>query len=415
MARRVVGRFTANDVFAKLSENERKVSFLHGQGVGDWETTLAWNPAEEMSRSNSSKELLNFTVSQRKRNRLVIGYMSYDFGAKQHGLKLGAKDDLHLPDIYLLAYDNWLTFGNNTATAHYKDPDFIVYVDNLVGESKNTFADLPSVQFKTKIDKATYRQKFSEIQNHIKRGDIYQVNFTHRLEASSDSSSRELFAKLLNANPVGFASYIEGDEFQVLSLSPERFVSIAGQKIVTSPIKGTAPRGADSKVDIANKNSLMASQKEAAELNMITDLLRNDLGKVCAVGTVKVTKQRQLQANRSVWHTYSTVEGTLAKGVTSLDAILSMLPGGSISGVPKKRALEIIDSIEPVRRGAYTGIVGRFEPNGDIDSSIIIRTIIKKGKKLYLQVGGGIVADSKVENEYQETLDKASGIVNILK
>lgn len=415
MSRKVIGKLSAKDVFARLGINESKVSFLHGQGASGWETTLAWNPVEELSGSNSRKELENFIASQRKNNRLVLGYISYDCGAKMHKLKLEAKDDLNLPDIYLLAYDNWLTFGNNTATAHYQDSGFLDMVYSLIGKSKNTFADLPSVQFKAKMDKSTYRRKFNEIQDHIKRGDIYQVNFTHRLEASSDSSSRELFAKLLKSNPVGFASYIEGDDFQILSLSPERFVSIAGQKIVTSPIKGTAPRGADLKADTANKNSLLESSKEAAELNMITDLLRNDLGKVCAVGTVKLTKQRQLQANRSVWHTYSTVEGTLAKEVTSLEAILSMLPGGSISGVPKKRALEVIDSIEPVRRGTYTGIIGRFESNGDIDSSIIIRTIVKKARKLYLQVGGGIVADSEVENEYQETLDKASGIVNILK
>ncbi len=415
MAYRVIGKFSAKDAYARLSTNERSVCFLHGQGKGGWETTLAWNPAEELSGSNSSKELDNFIVGQRKKNRLVIGYISYDFGAKQHGLNLVAKDDLHLPDVYLQAYDNWLTFTGNKMTAHYRDPAFAKEITNIMNRSRLIADETEKIHFKTKMSRMKYGRAFKEIQNQISKGNIYQINFSHRLEASTTASSRALFAKLLETNPTVFTSYIESEDFQILSFSPERFVKVIGQKIVTSPIKGTSPRGSNSKVDIANKKALLASPKEEAELNMITDLLRNDLGKVCVIGSVKVTKQRQLQANRGVWHTYSTVEGTLAKGVTSLSAILSMLPGGSISGVPKKRALEVIDELEPVRRGIYCGIIGRFEPNGNIDTSIAIRTLVKKGKKLFLQVGGGIVVDSKLESEYTETHDKARALVNSLE
>ncbi|HPJ80571.1 MAG TPA: anthranilate synthase component I family protein [Candidatus Portnoybacteria bacterium] len=185
-------------------------------------------------------------------------------------------------------------------------------------------------------------------------------------------------------------------------------------KIETCPIKGTRKRGNTKPKDNNLKKELLSNEKEKAELNMITDLLRNDLGKICKIGSVKVEKQRAISKCPTVWHTYSKITGILDNKNTSIDALISMIPGGSITGCPKKRAMEIIDELEPQTRGVYTGIIGQINPNLDLDFNIAIRTVIKKKEKLYLQVGGGIVIDSKNKSEYEETLHKAKSFMKIL-
>jgi len=191
-------------------------------------------------------------------------------------------------------------------------------------------------------------------------------------------------------------------------------VKVKNRKIETCPIKGTRPRGKTQKKDLKNKKELLGNKKEAAELNMITDLLRNDLGKVCEIGSLKVIGNRLISRCPTVWHTYSKITGRIAAEFTPVEALISMLPGGSITGCPKKHAMEIIDELEPTTRSVYTGIIGCIDPNLDLDFSIAIRTIIKKRDKLYLQVGGGIVYDSIEKAEFQETLDKAESFMEIL-
>ncbi|MEK7085610.1 MAG: anthranilate synthase component I family protein [Patescibacteria group bacterium] len=221
-----------------------------------------------------------------------------------------------------------------------------------------------------------------------------------------------MFLKVINANPVDYLAYMEGDGFEILSASPERFIKIENGNIETCPIKGTRPRGNNPKADQKLKQELLKNEKEAAELNMITDLLRNDMGKICKINTVKVAGHRLIQKCPTVWHTFSRITGKIA--VEPIEALLSMLPGGSITGCPKKRAMEIIDELEPTTRSVYTGVIGYIHPNKNLDFNIAIRTIIKKGKKLYLQVGGGIVLDSKEKAEFKETLDKAKSFMKIL-
>ena len=213
---------------------------------------------------------------------------------------------------------------------------------------------------------------------------------------------------------MGFLAYIKEKNFEILSASPERFIRIKGNKIETSPIKGTRPRGKTKEEDMKLRNDLKKNKKEKAELNMITDLLRNDLGEFCKTGSVKVEKQRLIKKYSNVWHTMSKISGEIDKKTNPIKGLISMLPGGSITGCPKKRAIEIIDEIEPTTRGIYTGIIGEITNKNNMDFSIAIRTIIRKGEDLYLQVGGGIVADSKNKDEFEETLHKAKSFMKIL-
>jgi para-aminobenzoate synthetase component 1 len=371
-----------------------------------WEKILAVNPKEKfsykISEKDFEKDVIKFIEKETKKKRKIFGFFSYDLGYKIHKIKNKAKDDLRLPDIYLLSFERWKTIKKNE-------------IEKILGSEVSTKThptiskNFTAQQCREEYDKAYFTTK-----NHIKEGDVYQLNLTHRLHAKTKKSSSEIFRKIIENNEVGFLAYIKGENFEILSASPERFIKIKGDRIETSPIKGTRPRGKTRAEDMRLKNELKKNKKESAELNMITDLLRNDLGKFCKTGSVKVEKQRIIKKYSNVWHTMSKISGVIDKKTNPIKGLISMLPGGSITGCPKKRAIEIIDEIEPTTRGIYTGIIGQITNKHDMDFSIAIRTIIKKGEDLYLQVGGGIVADSKNKDEFQETLDKAKSFMEIL-
>lgn len=377
--------------FLNLPNASKNICFLHSANNG--KSILAHNPIAKYS-GKKLKEFQSFLQSNK--NNLLIGYFSYDLAYQLHNIKKTAKNDLKLPEIYFLAFEKWEIFKNSK--------------NNSI-KLQNT-KKYKSTNFMAKTSKAEYKKAYKKIKHYIKEGDIYQLNLTHRLEANTNIPAKKLFLKIIESNPVDYLAYIEGDSFEILSASPERFVKIQNGNIETCPIKGTRPRGKNKKTDEKLKNELLKSEKEASELNMITDLLRNDLGKICKIGTVKVVGHRLIQKYPTIWHTYSKIVGEIA--TTPIEALISMLPGGSITGCPKKRAIEIIDELEPTTRGIYTGVIGYIEPNQNMDFSIAIRTITKKGKKLYLQVGGGIVNDSRQKSEYQETLDKAKSFMKIL-
>jgi para-aminobenzoate synthetase component 1 len=344
----------------------------------------------------------------------LIGYISYDVGYELHKIKKTAHDDLQLPDIYFFAFDNFIIFNNKIAEIHYTDPTF----PQKISEIKKRKGHKPPVaknkNFVPVTTQRQYERAYKQIKNYIFEGDIYQINLTHRLEAQTTLPPRILFTKIIETNPVDFLAYLEGEKFEILSASPERFVKVKNRNIETCPIKGTRPRGRTPKSDLRYKKKLLENKKEAAELNMITDLLRNDLGKVCEIGSVRVVGNRLLSKCPTVWHTYSIITGIVAKQFTPIEALMTMLPGGSITGCPKKHAMEIIDELEPTTRSVYTGVIGYINPNSEIDFSIAIRTIIKKNERLYLQVGGGIVYDSAVKAEFKETMDKAESFMKIL-
>jgi para-aminobenzoate synthetase component 1 len=264
------------------------------------------------------------------------------------------------------------------------------------------------------VTRADFLAAVVRVQQYIRAGDIYQVNLSQRLATPCEFSGWELFTRLLAVSPAPFAAYLDCGDFQIASSSPEQFLRMSGSYIATRPIKGTRPRSSDATRDAQLAYELQTSAKELAELVMITDLLRNDLGRVCEFGSVQVPELAHLERFAQVQHLVSTVEGRLRNDVTHFAALASAFPGGSITGAPKFRAMEIIDELEPIARGPYCGAHGYLGFNRESQLSISIRTAIHKDATAYFHVGAGIVADSTPAAEYEETLAKARGFLAAL-
>jgi len=269
-------------------------------------------------------------------------------------------------------------------------------------------------QLKSNFTPGQYMDAVQRSQDYIRAGDIFEVNITQRFEAPLLEDPWEVYKRLRQTNQAPFSGFLNFGGFQVLSSSPERFVKVQGNRVETRPIKGTRPRGRDLEGDKAYRQELLTSEKDKAELMMIVDLERNDLGKVCEIGSVHVPDLVRLEEYVTVFHLVSTVEGTLLPGKTVCDLLEAAFPGGSITGAPKIRSMEIIEELEKIRRGVYTGSIGYIDFNGDADLNIVIRTIICRNGKAYFQVGGAITIDSDPKSEYYETLDKAKGIMKAL-
>jgi para-aminobenzoate synthetase component 1 len=268
-----------------------------------------------------------------------------------------------------------------------------------------------AVGFISNLSREEFISKVQRVQEYIRAGDIYQVNLSQRLAAQCPLSGWEMFQRLSAISPAPYSAFLDCGDFQIASSSPEQFLRLSGSHIQTRPIKGTRPRAADPTRDAQLAYELQTSAKELAELVMITDLLRNDLGKVCEFGSVQTPELARLERFAQVQHLVSTVEGRLRAGVTHLAALAACFPGGSITGAPKFRAMEIIDELEPVARGPYCGCHGYLGFNRESQLSITIRTAICKDGLAHFNVGAGIVADSNPEAEYEETLAKAAGFL----
>lgn len=385
-----------HDLLTRFSENEPPLCFLASSASDGWKTILARRPAAVFSykhtagATHGAAQFLAFAKEQLARGRLLIGAIGYELGYELISLPREPYNDLNLPDIFFYSFDNYLSFDERAA--------------NLTGDdAASTLLFHPSPPF----TRSWYKAAYTRAMEHICAGDIYQINLTHRLEAQTKENPRALFQHLLRQNPAPFQGYIEGDDFAILASSPERFIRVRGDIIETYPIKGTRPRGESSVDDERLKRELLESGKERAELTMITDLLRNDIGKVSEIGTVEVVNPRAVSGHRSVWHTYAHIRGRLQKNITAAEALISMFPGGSVTGCPKKRAMELITALEPYARGFYTGAIGYIEPSGECDMAITIRTLVIKNNTAYLNVGAGVVYDSNVNREWNETFDKA--------
>lgn len=346
-------------------------------GKGWYKPVQAQDPLEIFKGPVS--QLDKFVTKHQSQKHFIGGYVSYG----------------NPPKVFFAAYDK---FEYLASSGSIKKPD------------KTKFLDRP---FTAVWARSKYNKAFYKIKEYISRGHIYQINLTHQLQTQSSRNGHQIFAQLVTSIDSPMMSYFDASNFEILSASPERFVKIESRHIETTPIKGTRARGKINDQEL--EAELTSSPKEAAELNMITDLLRNDLSAVCTLGSVEVEARKQIQKIDAVMHTYSKISGELQASISPINALLSMAPGGSVTGCPKKRAMEIIDELEPVERGAYCGNMVAIYPDGTLDSSILIRTIIKNGRELILPVGGGIVFDSNLEDEYQETLDKAKSIIDALK
>ena len=284
-------------------------------------------------------------------------------------------------------------------------------------DSGGALEPAPPLTFRSSVDRETYLRSVDRVREHIARGDIYQANLTRRLEASFDADPWELYRRLRTGDPSLFSAFLDvgpsqltGRPRALLSASPEPFLSVDGRGHAKSdPIKGTRPRGRDGTEDRALARELLASTKDRAENVMIVDVLRNDLGRVCRPGTVRVPRLCRLERTAAVQHLVSTVTGDLADGRDAFDLLAAAFPGGSITGAPKIRAMQIIESLEPIRRGPYTGALGWIGPDGAMQTSILIRTFVADGRRLTLHVGGGITWKSDPAGEWDETVVKARG------
>lgn len=300
--------------------------------------------------------------------------------------------------------DRWFEVGRlsdeirDLTEAHLPDPD-------------------PPTAFHDSVSSSQYCSMVERAREYIAAGDIYQVNLSHRLEARWNGGRRKLLSlyhRLRQVSPAPYSAFLDLGKRTILSSSPEQFLRISGRSIETRPIKGTRPRFPDRDRDEKSAYDLITSSKEISELIMITDLERNDLGQICEFGSIQATGLLKLERFAQVFHLVSTIQGTLREEVNHVDALAQCFPGGSITGAPKRRAREIIDELETTERGPYTGSLGCFGFNGESLFNITIRTLICETGSLYFHTGAGIVADSVPEQEWEETLHKAAGILRTM-
>ncbi|MGV6394207.1 aminodeoxychorismate synthase component I [Pseudomonas caspiana] len=353
----------------------------------------------------------------------LLGYLGYDFGRRLEPLPSGAIDDLQLPDARLGLYA-WAVITDHqlgtTQLMCHPSVDETEQQRLLALFSAEPATEQPAFHltspFKADLTPKDYHAAFARIQAYIQAGDCYQVNFAQRFQAGFQGDPWAAYCALRAACPTPFSGYLAlPDGAAILSLSPERFVKVSQRQVETRPIKGTRPRGRDAAEDAAFAAELLASPKDRAENLMIVDLLRNDLGRSCRIGSVKVPELFSLESYPNVHHLVSSVTGELADDHDALDLIAGSFPGGSITGAPKIRAMQIIDELEPTRRALYCGSLLYLDVRGEMDSSIAIRSLLVKDGTVYCWGGGGIVADSECEAEYQETFTKVRVLLNTLE
>lgn len=356
----------------------------------------------------------------------LLGYLSYDLKDCLEVLPRTSIDDLALPHLYMTAPTVLVVQDRIEGTTTIHLPIF-EHAENEVHQRLAAFREQLATEPITNgaaVGSATspvssfsrpeYLSAVAAIRDYIAQGDVYQVNMSQRFQSQFLGDPFALFANLFDQNPAPFFAYINAGDHQIVSTSPERFLLLQGQDIETRPIKGTRPRKDEPKEDNESRLELLNSTKDAAELSMIVDLMRNDIGKVCRAGSVHVSEHKRLEAYQNVYHLVSNVRGVLDDGLDAVDLIRATFPGGSITGCPKIRSMEVIDELEPVRRHIYTGSIGYLSFHETMDLSIAIRTATVHAGKLVFSVGGGVVYDSDPNCEFEETLHKGRTLMDAL-
>ncbi|MCG8324975.1 MAG: aminodeoxychorismate synthase component I [Thiotrichales bacterium] len=353
----------------------------------------------------------------------AMGYFAYDLGRRIEKLPETSSRDLDVPDMAIGIYDwavivdhhlrrSWLcSMGNDEQTLNQWSALQQIFRDAAAADDR-----VPEINsdINSNFDKEHYARAFHRVKQYIRSGDCYQVNLAQRFDVSIATDPWSLYRNLRQLNPAPFSAYMNLDECAVLSSSPERFLKVADGHVETKPIKGTRRRSSFAFEDSELARELLESEKDRAENLMIVDLLRNDLGKNCRTGSIAVPKLYALESYATVHHLVSTVTGRLARDRHALDLLRGCFPGGSITGAPKCRAMEIIEELEPHRRTVYCGSIGYIGCDGNMDTSIAIRTLVQIRDHVYYWAGGGIVADSKMAAEYQECFDKAAAMLKLL-
>jgi para-aminobenzoate synthetase component I len=374
----------------------------------------------------------------------AVGYLSYDLVRQFESLPNHAQNDLHFPDLEFAFYDLVAAFDHTSGEWHLM---FCPPLERFLGEPREKLyregcdrlaalearlstprphpepaASLDAVAFQPQQSRDSYMDRVRRCQDYIAAGDLYQANLSHRFSVTSRSFAEEAglamelqaYARLRRMNPSPFSGLMRIGQTSLISTSPERLVRLDGRSADTRPIAGTRRRGLDDSDDRRLREELLGNEKERAEHLMLVDLERNDLGRVCEFGSVLVDELLSIEQYSHVSHLVSHISGRLRTDVTGFDLLRAVFPGGTITGVPKIRCMEIIDELEPVRRGPYTGSMGYLSWSGDLDFNIIIRTLVLHEGQGYLQVGAGIVADSDPAKEYEETMHKAQAFLSAL-
>ena len=354
----------------------------------------------------------------------AVGYLAYELAHLLERLPSTADDDLALPEMVIGFYD-WVI-----ARDHMTDATWLVSTGLPEATRDKAEERLRSIQrslnqarlrpcppartcrpegLRSNFSRGRYLNAVDAVKDYIAGGDAYQVNISQRFEGPQPCDPWELYLRLRQVNPAPFASYLQFPEVAVLSASPEEYLLVEDGTVQTRPMKGTRPRGRSPQEDRRMAAELMSSEKERAENVMIVDLMRNDLGRVCTPGSIQVPELFTLETHPNVFQMTSTVRGRTRPGIDAVDVLTACFPGGSVTGAPKIRAMEIIDELEPTQRSVYCGAIGYIGFDGSMLTSVPIRIILAKGRRVYFQTGAGIVADSDPQAEYEETLHKAKG------
>ncbi|MFP2352069.1 aminodeoxychorismate synthase component 1 [Enterobacter ludwigii] len=347
----------------------------------------------------------------------ALGLFGYDLGRRFETLPETAQDDIPLPDMAVGLYD-WaiIVDHHKQAVSLLSHQDVSARLAWLEAQVPVATADFHLTSaWRANMTAREYAAKFERVQGYLQSGDCYQVNLAQRFQATCEGDEWQAFTRLNASNRAPFSAFLRLEQGAILSLSPERFIHLADGTIQTRPIKGTLPRLADPVADRQQAEKLAASLKDRAENLMIVDLMRNDIGRVAVPGSVRVPELFVVEPFPAVHHLVSTITAQLPASRTACDLLRAAFPGGSITGAPKVRAMEIIDELEPHRRNAWCGSIGYISLCGTLDTSITIRTLTACNGNLYCSAGGGIVADSQVDGEYQETFDKVNRILKQLE
>jgi para-aminobenzoate synthetase component 1 len=358
----------------------------------------------------------------------ALGYWGYDLARCNHGLPEIARDSEHLPEMAVGVYDWALIIDHQERTArlvsrqrYAETGQLLPQILERLQKTSQLAVTAPQAAFRVQgtirsnLSRDAYRDALNKISNYLHEGDCYQVNLAQRFAVRAEGDAFAAYLELRKLSPAPFSAFLDWPHVQILSASPERFLQVRQGDVETRPIKGTRSRSTDLAEDARLANELRVHPKDRAENLMIVDLLRNDLGKSCEPGTVRAPALFEVESFSNVHHLVSTIVGRLREGRAAFDVFKDCFPGGSITGAPKQRAMEIIEQLEPNRRGVYCGVIGYVGHDGNMDTNIAIRTLVYSAGEIRCWAGGGIVADSNCEAEYQESLDKAVSMLELLR
>ncbi len=356
----------------------------------------------------------------------AVGYVGYDAIRQYADIGAILEDEIGMPDIHFLVYEDVIVFDHLAQTIYILAIDLdgkrkeeqleqrVTEIEGQIFQGKvDETLSACEIKFQPQLEKNEFMARIQKAKDHVVSGEVEQVVLSQRMSGEVKADPFHFYRVLRNSNPSPYMFFVDFGEYVVLGASPESFIKSKGQQMSTNPIAGTRRRGRTKEEDKVLAEELLSDEKELSEHRMLIDLSREDMEKICDPETIQVTKEMKIEYYRHVMHIVSELEGSLAEGKTGLDALIACLPAGTVSGSPKVRAMQIINELEDVKRGVYSGALGYVNANGDVDFALAIRSLVIKNSRAYLQAGAGIVHDSKVELEYKETINKANGVLKV--